>query len=164
MDIVSPGLGLIVWQLISFLIVLFILGKFAWKPILGSIKDREKSIAESLSMAETARRETENLKSANEQLLHQARQEREKILNEALSVAENIKQQARQETSKISAKMIEDAKLAIQNEKNAALQEVKKQAAEISLEIAEKLLRKNLVDQKAQKELVDEFLKDIKKN
>lgn len=164
MELVTPGLGLIFWQLISFLIVLFILGKFAWKPILGSIRDREKAISESLKMAETARKETENMKSANEQALMEARREREKILNEALAVAENIKLQARQETSKISEKMIEEAKASIQREKNAALQDLKIQAADLSLQIAEKLLRRNLSDEKSQRALVDEFLKDIKKN
>lgn len=164
MELVTPGLGLIFWQLVSFLIVLFILGKFAWKPILGSIRDREKAIAEALKMAETARKETDNMKAANEQALLEARREREKILNEALSKAENIKQQARQETARISEKMIEEARMSIQREKNAALQDLKQQAAELSLEIAEKLLRKNLSDQESQKALVNEFLKDIKKN
>jgi F-type H+-transporting ATPase subunit b len=164
MDIITPGFGLIFWQFVSFIFVLLILGRFAWRPILGSLKAREDSIAEALEKAEIARQQTENLKMDNEKLLMEARIEREKILNETLSAAEKIRRQAKEDAIKISAKLVNDAKIAITAEKNAALQDVKKIAAEISLDIAEKLIRKNLADKKAQKELVDELLKDVKEN
>ena len=164
MELVTPDIGLIFWMTLSFTIVLFILKKFAWKPILQGLKDREDSIKESLSSAENAREEMAKLKSDNEKLLDEARIERDQILKEALSTANNIKEEAKEDASKISGKMIEDARTIINNEKNAALDEMKKQVASLSVEIAEKLMRRNLADDPSQRELVDEFLKDINAN
>lgn len=164
MSIVEYGIGLIFWQSVAFLIVLFILGKFAWKPILGSLKAREDSITEAMEKAEIARQQTENLKGDNEKLLQEARLEREKVLKDALSAADKIRLEAKNDALKISEKMISDAKIAIQTEKNTALLEVKKLVADLSLEIAEKLLKRNLSDQKSQKDLVNDLLKDVKRN
>ena len=164
MELVTPGTGLIFWQFIVFLLVLIILRAFAWKPILSSLKAREDTIAEALEKAEMARQQTENLKADNEKLLQEARLEREKVLKDALSASDKIRQEAKNDALKISEKMINDAKIAIETEKNTALQEVKKLVADLSLEIAEKLLKKNLSDQKSQKDLVNNLLKDINRN
>ena len=164
MELVTPDIGLIFWMTLSFSIVLFILKKFAWKPILQGLKDREDSIKESLSSAENAREEMAKLKSDNEKLLDEARIERDQILKEALATANKIKEEAKEDASQISGKMIEDARTLINNEKNAALAEMKKQVASLSVEIAEKLMRRNLSDDQSQRELVDEFVKDININ
>jgi F-type H+-transporting ATPase subunit b len=164
MELVTPDIGLIFWMTLSFAIVLAILKKFAWKPILQGLKDREDSIKESLSSAEKARDEMAKLKSDNEQLLAEARLERDKIIKEALATASSIKEDAKTDASKISGKMIEDARTDITNAKQAALAEMKQLVASLSLEIAEKLLRKNLSDNKDQRELVDRFINDIKVN
>ena len=163
-DLLSPGAGLIVYQAIGFLILLFILGKFAWKPILASLKEREESIEGALAAAEHAKNEMAALQADNEKLLAEARAERDKILKEAVSVAQSIKEEAKEETSKITAKMIEDAKATIDNEKRTALAEVKTQVAELSLEITEKILRKELSDSKAQQDLVEGYIKDLNLN
>ncbi|GJM27418.1 MAG: ATP synthase subunit b [Cyclobacteriaceae bacterium] len=164
MELVTPDIGLIFWMTVSFTIVLAILKKFAWKPILQGLKDREDSIKESLSSAEKAREEMAKLKSDNEQLLADARLERDKIIKEALATASNIKEDAKTEASKISGKMIEDARTAISSEKQEAVAEIKRQVASLSLEIAEKLLRKNLSDSKDQRALVDQFINEVKVN
>ena len=163
-DLLSPGLGLIVYQAIGFLVLLFILGKFAWKPILGALKEREDSIESALLSAEQAKNEMQALQADNEKLLAEARVERDSTLKEAIATANSIKEGAKEETSKITAKMIEEAKAAIEIEKKAALADVKNQVAMLSLEITEKLLRKQLADQKAQKELIDGFVKDLNLN
>ena len=164
MELVTPDIGLIFWMTVSFLIVLTILKKFAWKPILQGLKDREDSIRESLSSAEQARDEMAKLKSDNEQLLAEARLERDKIIKEALTTANNIKEEAKTDASKISGKMIDDARVVINSEKQAALAEMRQEVAKLSLEIAEKLMRKNLSNDKSQRELVEQFIKDIKIN
>ena len=164
MDLITPGFGLIFWQTVVFLGLVLVLGKFAWKPMLNAVKERETSIKESLSSAEKAREEMSKLKSDNEKLLAEARLERDKILKEALATANSIKDEAKTDASKISGKMIEDARTVIISEKQAALAEMKQQIASLSLEITEKLLRKNLADQQDQRQLVDQFINDIKIN
>lgn len=164
MDLVNPGIGLIFWMTVSFLIVLLLLGKFAWKPIMTGIETRNDSIDEALKSAEKARQEMENLKSENEKLLDEARQEREKLLKDANKVADNIKEQAKQEAEKISQKTVDDARVAIENEKQEALKDVRNQVVKFSLAIAEKLMKRNLSQQDEQKKLVDEFVKDLNLN
>jgi F-type H+-transporting ATPase subunit b len=164
MELVTPDIGLIFWMTVSFLIVLTILKKFAWKPILKGLKDREDSIRASLSSAEKARDEMAKLKSDNEQLLAEARLERDKIIKEALATSSNIKEEAKTDASKISRKMIDDARTAINSEKEAALDEMRQEVARLSLEIAEKLMRRNLSDDKSQRDLVEQFIKETKIN
>jgi F-type H+-transporting ATPase subunit b len=162
--LVQPDFGLLFWQTVTFLIVLFILGKFAWKPILGALKEREADIEEALSAAENAKEEMKRLHAANEKLLQDARIERDKILKEANAVASAIIAEAKDKATLESNRIVESAKISINNEKLAALTEVKNQAATIAIDIAEKLLRKELSDSKAQKELVSEYLKEAKFN
>jgi len=164
MQLLTPGVGLIIWQLIVFLGLFFLLAKLAWKPILKSLKDREESIQGALDTAEKARLEMAQLKSDNEKLLKEARDERDKMLREAREISNRIKQEAQGDAKKSADKIIDDARAAINIEKQAALKDVRTQVALFSLEVAEKLIKKNLSDDKSQKELVDAFVKDIKVN
>jgi F-type H+-transporting ATPase subunit b len=164
MQLLTPGVGLIIWQIIVFLLLLLLLAKLAWKPIINSLKDRERSIQEALETAEKARHEMSQLKSDNERLLNEAREERDRILREAREVSSRMKEDAHHEAKKMSDKIVEDARAAINIEKQAALKEVKVQVAMFSLEIAEKLMKKNLSSDKAQKDLVDTYMKDLKVN
>lgn len=164
MDLLTPGTGLIIWQFIIFVLLFFLLAKLAWKPILGSLKEREQSIQQALESAEKAKVEMANLKSDNEKLLKQAREERDKILRDARDAANRLQDMAQAEAKKNADRLIEDAKSIIQTEKNAALRDVKEQVAMFSLEIAEKLIKKNLADDKSQKELANSFIKDLKLN
>ena len=164
MQLLQPGVGLILWQLIVFLLLLFLLAKFAWKPIIGALKEREQSIQDSLETAERARMEMQQLKADNEQLLKETREERDKILREGRALANQLQDEAREEAKKSADQIISDARAVIQVEKQAALKEVKIQVANFSLEIAEKLIRKNLADDKNQKALVNDFLKELKIN
>lgn len=164
MDLITPGSGLIFWQLFGFLGLLFLLIKFAWKPMLAALEERESSIENALKSAEKARNEMASLKADNEKLLAEARLERDVILKKAQEASVKMIEDAKNEASKVAAQQIENAKIAIETEKRAALTEVKNQVALLTLEVTEKLLRKNLSDDKAQKALVDEFVKEVKLN
>ena len=164
MELLTPGSGLIVWQLIVFVGLFFFLAKFAWKPILASLKERETSIQQALDTAEQAKLEMVALKADNEKLLKEAREERERIMREAREAANRMKDEAQLDAKKTADKIIEDARAAINIEKQAALKEVKVQVAMFSLEIAEKLMRKNLSNDKEQKDLAESYIKDLKLN
>ncbi|MBK7650560.1 MAG: F0F1 ATP synthase subunit B [Flammeovirgaceae bacterium] len=164
MDLLLPESGLVIWQLVIFLGLFFLLAKFAWKPILTSLKEREESIQQALDSAESAKKEMASLKADNEILLRETREERDKILRDAREAGNRIHDQAQADAKKNADRLIEDAKAVIQTEKNAALRDVKEQVAMFSLEIAEKLIKKNLSDDKAQKELANTFIKDLKLN
>ncbi len=164
MDLITPGTGLIFWQLLGFLGLLFILVKFAWKPMLAVLDERESSIENALKSAETARNEMANLKSENEKLLAETRLERDNILKQAHEASLRMIEEAKQESGKAGAQMIANAKAVIEIEKKAALTEVKNQVAILTLEVTEKLLRKKLSNDKAQEELVDRFIKEININ
>jgi|SRR5690606_16217914 len=164
MDLIIPESGLIIWQALGFIILLIILAKFAWRPILSALEEREGAIENSIKSAEIARTEMANLVAENEKLLLEARIERDEILKKANEYSAQIMEQARGEASKVGAKMLEEAKAVIENEKLAAITDIKIQVAEISLEIAEKLMRRNLSTENEQKELVQEFVKDLKLN
>lgn len=164
MELLTPGTGLIIWQLIVFLLLVFLLSKLAWKPIINSLKERENSIQNALDTAEKARHEMSQLKSDNEKLLKEAREERDRILKEAREVASRMREDAQTDAKKSADKIIEDAKAAINIEKQAALRDVKAQVALFSLEIAAKLMKKNLTEDKAQRELVENYIKDLKTN
>lgn len=164
MQLLNPGVGLIIWQTIVFVLLFLLLAKLAWKPIINSLKDRERSIQDALDTAEKARLEMSQLKADNEKLLNEAREERDRILREAREIAVKMREDAQADARKASDKIVEDARAAINIEKQAALREVKTQVAMFSLEIAEKLMKKNLANDKAQKELVDAYVKDLKVN
>jgi len=164
MDIVQPAIGLIFWTAISFVILLVILGKFAWKPILGAVTERERSIEEALSKAEAAKEEMARLTGENEELLKQARIERDLILREAKHVKDQIIGEAKDAAQKEGARMIEKARIEIDNQTAIAMAGVKEQVASLSIEIAEKVLRKQFEDKQKQEDLVEDLLKKVKLN
>jgi F-type H+-transporting ATPase subunit b len=162
MDLVTPQLGLVVWTTICFGILLFILGKYAWKPILAAVNEREQSIETALTRAEAVREEMARLTNENEALLKHARAERDAILAEATKVKNQIISEAKEAAHKEGARQIEIARIEINNQKAIAMADVKNQVASLSLDIAEKILRKQFEDQKKQDELVKELLRDVK--
>lgn len=164
MELLTPGLGLIFWQLVGFLVLLFILGKFAWKPILGALNERETSIEKALTAAEKAKAEMAQLKSENEQLLADARKEREAMLRDATAAANKLREEAREEASQESARIVADAQASIEVQKQAALAEIKHQVADLSLVIAEKILREKLNDSEKQKDYVARLVNDLNQN
>lgn len=164
MDLITPGIGLMFWMLLSFTIVLLILKKFAWKPILGFLKAREDSIDEALRSAEIARNEMARLKADNERVLAEARQERERMLREARELQEKIIGEAKKQASIEAAKVLDQAMQTIQSEKLSVLEDLRIQVANLSLEIAEKILRENLREDVKQQALVDKMISEIKLN
>lgn len=164
MDLITPAFGLIFWQTLIFLVVIYVLGKFAWKPILGAVKTRDESIAKALKSAEKAQQEMENLKVGNEKIIAEARKERSKILKEAARIAEEMRSKAKDDASGIGDKMIEEARASINSEKENALREIRDQVAELSLKITEKLLKKNLKDDKSQRDLIKSYMDDLNLN
>ncbi len=162
MGFVTPDYGTIFWMVIIFGIALFILKKFAWKPILNALKERENSIAEALSSAENARKEMENLKAGNEKIIAEARKAKEMMLIEAREMKSKIMHEAKEQAVAEGNKLIEAARAQINAEKDAAISEMKKQVIELSVSVAEKIIRKELKDQTDQEELVNNLLKDLK--
>jgi F-type H+-transporting ATPase subunit b len=162
MDLVTPQIGLVFWTTLCFAILLFILGKYAWKPILAAVSEREQSIENALSRAEAVKEEMARLTGENEALLKQARAERDAILSEATKVKNQIIGDAKTSAQKEGARQIELARQEINNQKLIAIADVKNQVASLSLEIAEKILRKQFEDQKKQDELVKDLLRDVK--
>ena len=164
MELITPGLGLIFWMTLSFLLLLFILGKYAWKPILQMLKERETSIHDALNSAKVAREEMKQLQFSNEQLLQEAKNERDALLNEARKVKDKIIEEAKVKAGEEAARIIESAKASIHSEKMAAMTELKNQIAESALTLAKFVLKRELADPKKQEEYVQELLKDIKFN
>jgi F-type H+-transporting ATPase subunit b len=164
MDLVTPGVGMIFWTTLFFLIVLFVLGKFAWPSILSAVRARNESIRKSLESAKKAREEMANLQADNERILAEAKAERDAMLKEARDVKEAIMTEAREKAAEDASKLLKSAKEAIKNEKLAAINEIKEQIATLSIEIAEKVLRQTLSAEKEQKKLVDKLIDDIDLN
>jgi F-type H+-transporting ATPase subunit b len=162
MELLTPGTGLILWQAFVFILLFFLLSKLAWKPILASLKERESSIQTALETAEKARAEMAKLTADNDKLLKEAREERDRILREAREAANRLKDDIQAEAKKAAEKIIDDARMAINIEKQAAMKEVKVQVAMFSLQVAEKLMKKNLTGDKEQKELVEGYIKELK--
>jgi F-type H+-transporting ATPase subunit b len=158
MDLITPGFGLVFWTVITFLILLFILKKFAWKPILGAVSSREESIINALAAAEAARREMENLQADNERILQEARAEREAMMKEAREIKNKMIADAKEEAKASADTMIAQAQEAIASEKKAAIAELKGQVASLSLEIAEKVVKQELANKGQQEKLVEEML------
>ncbi len=161
MELVTPEFGLIFWTTLSFFLLLFILRKFAWKPILNSVNEREGSIVSALAEAENARKEMQNLKADNERILKEARAEREALLKEARELKEKIISDAKEQSKVEGDKMIRQAKATIESEKKAAVAEIKSQVALLSVDIAEKVIRRELSDKDKQLKMVTEMLGDI---
>ncbi|MES2458140.1 MAG: F0F1 ATP synthase subunit B [Bacteroidota bacterium] len=164
MELLVPEFGLVILQTIAFLLLMFLLAKFAWKPVLAAIKEREQSIDEALNKAELAKQEMTRLTSQNEELMKEARAERDSILKEAKNLKDSILHEAKTQAHTEGAKLIEKARIEIENQKKAALAELKTQVSSLSLEIAERVLRSQLDDQAKQQDLVANLLKDVELN
>jgi len=164
MELVTPEFGLLFWQIITFLLVLFVLSRFAWKPIMDGLKEREQGIENALSEAKRAKEEMAGLKADNERLLAEARKERDQMMQEAQKVSSGIVQDAKDKAHKESSALIQAAKDEIEVTKEAALAELKNYLASTSLQIAEKVIRKNLSSDASQQELVKELLSTSSSN
>lgn len=164
MELVKPSIGLIFWMIVSFSIILFLLKKFAWSPILTMIKEREDSIDAALKSAEQAKAEMKTLKSENERILTEARNERDILLKEAREIKDKIISEAKLNAVNEGERLLKAARENIQNEKNAAVTELKNQVAGLSIEIAEKILKAELSSDEKQKTLVKTLLQDVNLN
>lgn len=164
MELVTPSIGLVVWSTLSFLILMFLLTKFAWKPITAALKEREESIEGALKQAEIAREQMQTLKNDNERLLNEARAERDRLLKEAGEMKDQILAKAKNDAKVEGEKMIAAAKEAIDREKLAAVNQLKTQVAVLSVEMAEKVLRKQMEDRGQQEAFVNENIKSISLN
>jgi F-type H+-transporting ATPase subunit b len=164
MELVIPSIGLIFWTSLVFIILLFLLGKFAWKPILKSVKERETKIETALEASEKAREEMAALKSLNEDLRKEALLERDTLLKEAREIKDKIVAEAKSTAKEEGERIIEAAREVIKNEKMAAVTELKNQVATLSIEIAEKIVREKLSTDEKQKALVDGLVEEINLN
>jgi F-type H+-transporting ATPase subunit b len=164
MELVSPGIGLFIWMTLSFGLVLFILGKYAWKPILKALREREESIDGALHAADKAREEMKALQVDNEKLIRQAREERDALLAEGRKIRENIIEEAREKATAESERILAATRDSIHYEKMLALTELKNQIAQLSIEIAEKLLKEKLKSDDKQKEIIERLIREAKFN
>ena len=156
--------GLFFWQTLIFVALVFLLKKFAWKPILDAVNEREEGIRNALLSAANAKKEMQNLQSDNQRILQEARLERDTMLKEAREMKEKVIADSKHEAQIQGLKMIEQAKAAIESEKNAAMAELKQQVSILSVEIAEKLLKEELSNKDSQMKLVEKMLGDAKLN
>jgi F-type H+-transporting ATPase subunit b len=158
MELVKVDIGLIFWMTVSFLAVLFILRKFAWKPILGALSEREATIEDALNEAMKAREEIAAMSARNADLMREAREEREVLLKEARDIRDKEIADAKARARVEADAMLARARTDIQNEKNAAITEMKNQVAELSILVAERLLKEKLTDGAVQQGLVDKVM------
>ena len=165
MDIFNDfSVGLFAMQAVILLVLIVLLGKFAWKPILKAIEDREDGIKDALEAAENAKKEMQNLQADNDKLLKEARAERESMLKEAREIKEKMISDAQEQAKAEGDKIVTQAREAIEGEKKAAMADIKSQVANLSVEIAEKVIKEQLSDNSKQLKLVDDLLGDIKLN
>lgn len=158
------SIGLFFWQTLLFGLLLFLLWKFAWKPILGAVNDREEGIKDALDAAENAKKEMQNVTADSERLLKEARAEREAMLKEAREIKEKVVADAKELAKTEGDKMIQQAQATIESEKKAAVADIKNQVANLSVEIAEKVIKEQLSNKGEQLKLVENMLGDIKLN
>lgn len=161
MELLTPALGLFVWNLVAFLILFFILKKFAWKPILNSLKQRETGIADALATADKVKAEMANLKSENEALLAKAREERAVILKEAKDSSDKMISEAKDKAKFEYDRIVADAQNAIQQQKNAALTDVKNSIGKMVIEVTEKVIRKELANKGEQERYITQLADDL---
>ena len=164
MELVNPGIGLIFWMTLAFGIVLWVLAKYAWKPILSSLREREDHIDKALHEADKARQEMKDLKFSNEQMMVEAKEERDALLKQAREVKEKLIADARLKANEEANRIIESARETIENEKMAAMVDLKNQIASLSIEIAEKVLDRERDDKHKQKDYVDSLIKKANLN
>lgn len=164
MELLTPELGLFVWTLLAFVIVFLILKKFAWKPILTTLGEREKGIADSIASAERVKKEMAQMQAENEKVMAQAREERTQMLKEAKDLKDKIVNEAKDQAKAEAANIIADARLQIERQKMAAMTEVKNEVAMLALQVAEKVLRKNLTADAEQNNYAKMLAEEIKLN
>ncbi|MEZ7901243.1 MAG: F0F1 ATP synthase subunit B [Flavobacteriales bacterium] len=164
MDLVTPSIGLIFWTTLAFVVLLILLRKFAWKPILSAVNTREESITNAMNAAEEAKKEMANLTSTNERLLNEAREERDSLMKEAREMKAEIIAKAKEEATSEGEKMIVNAKAAIETERKSAIADLKNQVASLSIDIAEKIVKGNLSGDDKQKQLVNELVEEVNLN
>lgn len=164
MELVKPDIGLLFWMVVSFLLVFFLLKKFAWKPILDMLKERETSIENALGAAEKAKDEMARLQATNEQLLVEARAERDAMLKLARDAKDAIVAEAKDKATEEANRMIAIARETIKNEKMAAVTELKNQVAQLSVEIAERIIKTELKSDESQKQIINKYLEEAKLN
>lgn len=164
MELVTPSIGLIFWQTVLFLLTLFVLARFAWKPIMASLREREQTIEGALREADRARQEMQQLQAQNQNLLTEARAQRDQMLRDAEQMRNQLIEAAKQKATEEGARQLASARAEIESEKRAAVAYIRSTAGQLSVEIAEQLLRRELKDEAAQKALVNEYLKDVKLN
>ncbi|MCE1167617.1 MAG: F0F1 ATP synthase subunit B [Sphingobacteriia bacterium] len=164
MELVSPGIGLIFWMVVSFSILLFVLTRFAWKPIMKMIKERETSIDEALKAASKARQEMEGLQADHQKLIDEAKEERDGILKEARKLREKMLDDSREKALVEYNRMLDQAREAIENEKKAAITELRNEVATLSIEIAEKLMRQKMSEAEKQDSFVRKLIDEVKIN
>ncbi|RXM51126.1 MULTISPECIES: F0F1 ATP synthase subunit B [unclassified Chryseobacterium] len=158
MGIIEPGIGLLFWMTLTFVILLFLLAKFAWKPIVSAVNERETSIVDALNQAKLAKKEMEDLKADNERIIREAKIERDAILKEAREIKDRIVGEAKDVAKAEGDKLIEAAKQTINAEKNAAMADIKTQIGALSVNIAESILKQKLDNTEAQNELVQNYI------
>lgn len=161
MDLVTPQLGLLVWPALSFLLLLLVLRKFAWKPILDSVNERDAQIRQALDAAKEAREAMVRLQADNEQLMAQARAERDQMLSEAKKTRDHLLSESRSKAEEEAKRLLEMARQDIENERKATMTEVRNLVATLSVDVAEKLLRKELQKDEAQEAYLQEQLRDL---
>jgi F-type H+-transporting ATPase subunit b len=164
MQLLTPDLGLFVWNVIIFLLLLLVLGKLAWKPILKSLNEREKGIADSLASAEKIKTEMAQMKSENEALLAKAREERAQLLKEARETKDKMINEAKDQAKQEASKIIADAQAAIEAQKMAAITEVKNQVGTLVVDVAEKVLRRQLENKNEQESYIRQLSNEAKLN
>lgn len=164
MELLLPGFGIIFWTLIAFIVVLVILKKFAWKPILTSLKDREENIANAIASAEKVKAEMAQLKNENETLLAKAREERAALLKDAKDTADKLVADAKDKAKTEYDRILTDAQAAIEQQKNKALTEVKNKVGTLVIEVAEKVLRKELANKAEQENYIKQLADGVKLN
>jgi F-type H+-transporting ATPase subunit b len=164
MELLTPDLGLFIWNVIIFLLLLVILRSLAWKPILKSLNEREKGISDSLASAERIKAEMAQMKNENEALLAKAREERALLLKEARETKDKIVNEAKEQAKQEAGKIIADAQQAIEQQKNAAITEVKNQVGTLVVEVAEKVLRRQLENKSEQESYIRQLTNESKLN
>ena len=164
MELITPSTGLLFWMLVGFGILFFILAKFAWPIVMNAINSREEKIESQLAEAERVRNDMKNLKSEHQALLVQAKEERDQILADARKIREKLYEETKETANREAQAIIAEAKNAIHYEKMKAMTDIKNEIANMSIEIAEKILRQELSEKDKQEELVNNLLKDINLN
>ena len=162
--LLTPGLGLFVWNLLAFVIVFLLLKKFAWGPIMMALTDREKHINDSIQTADRVKAEMAQLKNENEALMAQAREERSQMLKEARETRDKIVQEAKDKAKVEANKIVAEAQVTLEQQKQAAIADIKNQVGGMVVEIAEKVLRRELASKSAQENYIQELSNDIKLN